>query len=97
MAEKIGEVTRNSLMSIVAEALDQAGFEVLVTGSNSYAIPNVEDGNETAVKIVFSIPKGERNGAGYDPYEDAQAYKFKCDNKEIKAKKKAEKKNEKKE
>lgn len=96
MADKIGEVTRNSLMSIVAEALDQAGFEVLVTGSNAYAIPSVEDGNETAVKIVFSIPKGERGGAGYDPYEDAQAYAFKQNEKE-KKKKKAEKKNEKKE
>ena len=91
MADKIGEVTRNSLMSIVAEALDQAGFEVLVTGSNSYAIPNVEDGNETAVKIVFSIPKGERGGAGYDPYEDAQAYAFKQNEKKVKAEKKANK------
>lgn len=91
MAEKIGEVTRNSLMSIVAEALDQAGFEVLVTGSNAYAIPNVEDGNETAVKIVFSIPKGERGGAGYDPYEDAQAYAFKQNEKKVKAEKKANK------
>ena len=91
MADKIGEVTRNSLMSIVAEALDQAGFEVLVTGSNAYAIPNVEDGNETAVKIVFSIPKGERGGAGYDPYEDAQAYAFKRNEKKVKAEKKANK------
>lgn len=91
MADKIGEVTRNSLMSIVAEALDQAGFEVLVTGSNAYAIPNVEDGNETAVKIVFSIPKGERGGAGYDPYEDAQAYAFKQNEKKVKAEKKANK------
>ena len=91
MADKIGEVTRNSLMSIVAEALDQAGFEVLVTGSNTYAIPNVEDGNETAVKIVFSIPKGERGGAGYDPYEDAQAYAFKQNEKKVKAEKKANK------
>lgn len=91
MADKIGEVTRNSLMSIVAEALDQAGFEVLVTGSNAYAIPNVEDGNETAVKIVFSIPKGERGGAGYDPYEDAQAYAFKQNEKKVKTEKKANK------
>ena len=91
MADKTGEVTRNSLMSIVAEALDQAGFEVLVTGSNAYAIPNVEDGNETAVKIVFSIPKGERGGAGYDPYEDAQAYAFKQNEKKVKAEKKANK------
>ena len=53
--------------------------------------PNVEDGNETAVKIVFSIPKGERGGAGYDPYEDAQAYAFKQNEKKVKAEKKANK------
>lgn len=97
MAEKIGEKTRKEIMEVVGLALQEYGFDVLVTGSNAYAIPAVEDKNETAVKIVFSIPKGERGGNGYDPYEDAQAYKFKCDNKEIKAKKKAEKKNEKKE
>ena len=97
MAEKIGEKTRKEIMEVVGLALEKYGSDVLVTGSNAYAIPAVEDKNETAVKIVFSIPKGERGGNGYDPYEDAQAYKFKCDNKETKAKKKAEKKNEKKE
>ena len=97
MAEKIGEATRKFVMEICRKALEENGYEVLVTGSNAFSIPNVEDGNETAVKGVFSIPKGERGGNGYDPYEEAQAYTFKCNEKEIKAKKKAEKKNEKKE
>ena len=78
-------------MEVVGLALEEYGFEVLVTGSNAYAIPNVEDGNETAVKIVFSIPKGERGGAGYDPYEDAQAYAFKQNEKKVKAEKKVNK------
>ena len=91
MAEKIGEKTRKKIMEVVGLALQEYGFDVLVTGSNSYAIPNVEDENETAVKIVFSIPKGERGGAGYDPYEDAQAYTFKCNEKKVKAEKKANK------
>lgn len=91
MAEKIGEKTRKEIMEVVGLALQKYGFDVLVTGSNSYAIPNVEDKNETAVKIVFSIPKGERGGAGYDPYEDAQAYTFKQNEKKVKAEKKAEK------
>lgn len=97
MPNKIGEATRGKIMEVVGLALEEYGFEVLVTGSNSYAIPSVEDENETAVKIVFSIPKGERGGNGYDPYEDAKDYKFKCEQKETKAKEKAEKKNEKKE
>lgn len=91
MAEKVGEKTRKEIMEVVGLALQKYGFDVLVTGSNSYAIPNVEDGNETAVKIVFSIPKGERGGAGYDPYEDAQAYAFKQNEKKVKAEKKANK------
>ena len=91
MAEKIGEKTRKEIMEVVGLALQKYGFDVLVTGSNAYAIPNVEDGNETAVKIVFSVPKGERGGAGYDPYEDAQAYTFKQNEKKVKAEKKAEK------
>lgn len=91
MAEKIGEKTRKEIMEVVGLALQKYGFDVLVTGSNSYAIPNVEDENETAVKIVFSIPKGERGGAGYDPYEDAQAYTFKQNEKKVKAEKKAKK------
>lgn len=89
--KKIGESTRAKIMEVVGLALEEYGFEVLVTGSNAYAIPNVEDENETAVKIVFSIPKGERGGAGYDPYEDAQAYTFKQNEKKVKAEKKTKK------
>ena len=92
MADKVGEITRNSIMEICRKALEDNGYEVLVVGSNAYAVPAVEDGNETAVKLVASVPKGERGGAGYDPYEDAQAYAFKQSEKEKKKKKKDEKK-----
>jgi hypothetical protein len=91
MAEKIGEETRKKIMEVVGLALQEYGFDVLVTGSNAYAIPAVENENETAVIIVFSIPKGERGGNGYDPYEEAQAYTFKQNEKKVKAEKKAEK------
>lgn len=91
MADKIGEATRKSVMEICRKALEENGYEVLVTGSNAFSIPNVEDGNETAVKGVFSIPKGERGGNGYDPYEEAQAYTFKQNEKKVKAEKKANK------
>lgn len=91
MAEKIGEATRKSVMEICRKALEENGYEVLVTGSNAFSIPSVEDGNETAVKGVFSVPKGERGGNGYDPYEEAQAYTFKQNEKKVKAEKKAEK------
>ena len=93
MAEKkVGELTRKNIMELVKETLTSAGYDVLMVASGSYGIPAVEDGDETAVKIVFQIPKGERNGKGYDVYEDAEAYKFKCNEAEIKRQKKAEEK-----
>lgn len=90
--EKLGDTTRNNLMKLFTDAAKDAGFEVLITGSNSLGIPSVENGDETAVKVVFQIPKGERGGAGYDVFEDAQAYAFKCEEAEKKRKKKTEEK-----
>jgi len=92
MAEKIGEATRAHLMEIVRKAFEVEGLDVLRVGSGSFGIPAVEGEEETAVKIVFQIPKGERNGTGYDVYEDAQAYAFKCAEAEKKRQKKAEEK-----
>lgn len=92
MAEKIGEATRADVMEIVKKALTEAGYDVLKVASGSFGIPAVEGEEETAIKIVFQIPKGERGGAGYDVYEDAQAYEFKCAETEKKRQKRAEEK-----
>ena len=89
--KKIGDKTRNEIMEICRNAITAAGYDVLKVASGSFGIPAVEDGEETAVKIVFQIPKGERNGGGYDVYEDEKDYRFKCEQKEEKAKKKTEK------
>lgn len=90
MAEKIGEITRTKIMEIVKVALEKEGFDVLKVASGSFGIPALEGEEETAVKIVFQIPKGARDGSGYDVYEDAQAYAFHCEEAEKKRKKKAE-------
>lgn len=92
MAEKIGEATRADVMEIVKKALTEAGYDVLKVASGSFGVPAVEEKEETAIKIVFQIPKGERGGEGYDVYEDAQAYEFKCAEAEKKRKKKEEEK-----
>ena len=89
--KKIGDKTRNEIMEICRNAITAAGYDVLKVASGSFGIPAVEAGEETAVKIVFQIPKGERNGGGYDVYEDEKDYRFKCEQKEEKAKKKTEK------
>jgi len=92
MPQKIGESSRKNIMELVKNCLIENGYDVLLVASGSYGIPVVEDGEEGAVKIVFQIPKGERGGNGYDVFEEADAHKFKCEQKEIKAKEKAEKK-----
>lgn len=90
--KKIGEESRKTLVFHIVESLKSFGFDVLQTGSNTYAIPIVEDGEEGAVEIVVKIPKGPRDGSGYDPFEAAQAYAFHEDEKRKKAQKAAEKK-----
>ena len=82
MAEKIGEITKLQVMEVIKTALEAAGYDVLKVGSGSFGVPAVEGENETAVKIVVQVPKGERGGAGYDVCEEA----------EKKAKKRAEEK-----
>ena len=90
--KKIGEFTREKIMQIVKDTLEKEGFDVLKVASGSYGIPALEGEEETAIKIVFQIPKGSRDGDGYDVYEDAQAYEFKLKESELKKKKKAEEK-----
>lgn len=89
--KKIGDSTRNEIMEICRNAIAAAGYDVLQVASGSFGIPAVEDGEETTIKVVFQVPKGARDGSGYDVFEEAKDYSFKCAQKEEKAKKKAEK------
>lgn len=90
--KKIGEDSRDSIITLILTALREAGYDVLQVGSASYAIPIVEDGEEGAVRLKAEIPKGARDGEGYDPFEEAQAYTFKQEEARKKAQKKAEEK-----
>lgn len=89
---KIGERSREDVIAIINEVLRAKGYDVLQVASASYAIPIVEDGEEGALRYKVEIPKGERNGKGYDPFEMAQDYKFHQDEKRIKEQKRAEEK-----
>ena len=89
--KKVGEATRETIVSQIVEYLKSFGFDVLQTGSNTYAVPVVEDGDEGAVEIVVKIPKGPRDGSGYDPFEAEAAYKFHEEEKRKKAAEKAKK------
>ena len=90
--KKIGEESRQTIIFHIVESLKSFGFDVLQTGSNTFAVPIVEEGEEGAVELVVKIPKGPRDGSGYDPFEAAQAYTFHEEEKRKKAAKKAEKK-----
>ena len=87
--KKVGEESRKTIVFHIVESLKSFGFDVLQTGSNTFAIPIVEDGEEGAVEIVVKIPKGPRDGSGYDPYEAEAAHKFHEEEKRKKAEKKA--------
>lgn len=89
---KVGEATRASIMSLVRECLVSKGYDVLQVASGSFGVPSVEGEDETAVRIVFQIPKGGRDAEGYDVFEEAEAYQFKCAEAEKKARKRAEEK-----
>jgi len=91
-SSKVGEKSRDEVISHIVESLKSFGYDVLQVGSASYAVPIVEDGEESAVRIVVQIPKGARDGEGYDPYEEAQAYSFKQEEARKKREKKAEEK-----
>ena len=90
--KKIGEESRKTLVFHITESLKSFGYDVLQTGSNTFAVPIVEEGEEGAVEIVVKIPKGPRDGSGYDPFEAAQAFAFHEEEKRKKAQKAAEKK-----
>lgn len=90
--KKVGEDSRDSIITLILTALREAGYDVLQVGSASYAIPIVEDGEEGAVRLKAEIPKGARDGEGYDPFEEAQAYTFKQEEARKKMEKKAEEK-----
>ena len=78
----IREKVRTDYMKKVGDFLAEMGEEVLVVGSNEFAIPVVrEDGEEDYVVLTFKMPTGSRDGDGYDGYAMRDDYAFKCEEK----------------
>lgn len=76
------EKVRAAYMEKVSKFLESSGEEVLLVGSNEYAIPVVrEDGEEDYVVLTFKMPTGSRDGDGYDGYALRDDYAFKCEEK----------------
>ena len=84
------DILRNHYMKEIRTLLESMNEEILVTGSNEFAIPCVDnEGNDQFLVLTFKIPKGSRDGEAYDGYSVAEEYA-------MKQKKKAEKEKEKK-
>lgn len=84
---------RAKYMAKVKEFLEKEGEEVLVTGSNEYALPCVDsEGNDEFLVLTFKVPTGSRDGEAYDGYSMAEDFAMKtADKAEKAAKAKAEK------
>lgn len=71
---------RNDFIKRVVKMVnDEMDTDALVVGSSELAIPCLdEENNEKFIKIIISIPRGERDGHGgyipYDGYSEAEAY-----------------------
>lgn len=89
----LNDKIRADYMARVRDALTQAGDEILVTGSNEFAIPCVNaEGDDEFIVITFKVPTGSRDGDPYDGYAVAQEYSMKLADKAEKAKEAAAKK-----
>ena len=80
------EAVRAKYMEKIGIFLTEQDDEVLLVGSNEYAIPVVrEDGEEDYIVLTFKMPVGARDGEGYDGHALAEDYVFKCEEKRKKA------------
>ena len=83
---------RNDILSKITEMLsEELDTDVLPVSASELAIPVLdEEGNEKFAVVKVSIPRGTRNGSGYDPYDGyAAAEDYKAEQEEKAAKKAA--------
>ena len=81
------EALRAGYMERVRKFLESEGEEVLVTGTNEFALPCVDGaGNDEFMVIVFKVHTGSRDGEAYDGYSMAEDFKMKTEAKAEKAK-----------
>lgn len=83
------EVFRQEVMTSVREYLVNSRQEdVMQVAGNKFVFPFVNsEGGEGFMEVTFSVPKGPRDGSGYDGYAMAEDYKFKQEQKAVKAEK----------
>lgn len=83
---------RNDILAIVRKAIEtELNADALVVSASEIALPVVDaEGNEKFAIVKVSIPRGTRNGNGYDAYDGyAAAQDYKAEQEEKAAKKAA--------
>lgn len=91
--KKTTDTFRTNAMTAVRSLFEQQDNEVLIIGSNKFAIPYLdEDRNEKWLTVTFTVPKGSRDGDEFDGYGLRDEYEMKLKEKAEKAKKAAEEK-----
>lgn len=83
---------RNDILAIVSKAIEtELNTDALVVSASEIALPVVDaEGNEKFAIVKVSIPRGTRNGNGYDAYDGyAAAEDYKAEQEEKAAKKAA--------
>ena len=87
------DALRQRYVEVIKKALSDLGEEVLQTGSNTIAIPCVDDnGDEQFCCFTIKVPTGSRDGEPYDGYGEAESYEMGCKQKAEKAAADAKKK-----
>jgi len=89
---ELESILRNDILTRITEMLTkELGTDVMPVSASEIAIPVLdEEKNEKFAVVKVSIPRGTRNGAGYDPYDGyAMAKEYKEEQEEKAAKKAA--------
>lgn len=73
---KNGELVKAKFMAEVREFLEKRGEEVLLVKSGTFSIPWAHEEDEGYINLTFSIPKGARDGGGYDGHDEAQNFEL---------------------
>ena len=96
MSKATRDALRNSYLEKLANFLRSNDEEVLITGTNEFALPCVDsEGNDEFIVLTVKVPTGSRDGEPYDGYSMAEDFTMKQAEKARKAEEAAAKKQKK--